>query len=585
MKTCLLFIALLSLAASAKALVPLVPSDSGISVRVGDTVYIESFAKPSCPFLYSTDGVTWAYKDSTNFHFFQNFGLVFSAYFVPKKVGLFRDTFSAKVSYYSNQQPKCKGTTWESGPLPVVYHGTSDSVIDVSVWTLDEQMRYDSLQHRYVSKGKGSLKFINNVNDITRFQISCISDSQTIIKKIFVILDTNSLTEISLSPKTRRQYVACSFASDTMPPHHFLKNTFSPFRFVFHATNSSFDSTFVLSEFLYFAKTPDPPVDSGIAVMVGDTVDGKNDFIYGPCQIDDSKDHILINYHDHTNFRFIHYSYAPGVQVLFTPQKKGLFRDTVTISISYQSNVFSCAGITWNSGPLPFVYHAISDSVIRMIPRFSYTHMRYDSLTRRYRSTEQSSFELMNNVEDSTLFSCQLLPNTNQLSKSVHVEFDSSKDSTTKLTPRVRRITANCNFTTDTMPPFLHDTLVKYKLNCIMKNSTTDSLFQWSGSTLYFDSVVHFTSSVPNQSEEVIQPKIIISSSRIIMEFELSNPSPIALSISDITGKTIAHLIDGAFYQPGQHHLEYTPPFSSGQYFLTYKTKDGTKVVPFSYLK
>ncbi|HET9137716.1 MAG TPA: hypothetical protein VFO76_13875 [Candidatus Kapabacteria bacterium] len=332
------------------------------------------------------------------------------------------------------------------------------------------------------------------------------------------------------------------------------------------------------------AMVPVAPEDSGKFVMVGESVDGLGDFIYGPCQIDPDYDNCTFTYHDHDNFRFILYHGAPGIQVLFTPKKIGLFRDTVTIHIAFHSNVFSCNGTVWETSR-PFVYHSISDSITRMIPQFSYTHMRYDSIIKRYKSLDNCSFELMNNVDDSTLFYAQLLPYSGQLSKSVLIKFDSTNDSAITLQPKIRRITTYCYLITDTMQPFLHDTLVKYKLNCGMVNRSTDSLFQWSGSTLYFDSVPRSVNIVKKKTETSALPTVLFNNSGPIIALNIEIPSYITLSISDITGRTIDHICTNKFYQPGSYTIDYTPHMPSGQYFLTYATNSGTKVVPFIYLR
>src|ERR1043165_1256817 len=113
MKTCLLVIVILSLAASVKAMVPLVPSDSGMAVKVGDTVdgvYKMPLPSPPCPInLYGRYGdyLTIINTNDTDFRYWLFSGLQFHPVLTPTTLGIHRDTVHIHVYYDYGGQFSC----------------------------------------------------------------------------------------------------------------------------------------------------------------------------------------------------------------------------------------------------------------------------------------------------------------------------------------------------------------------------------------------------------------------------------------------------------------------------------------------
>jgi hypothetical protein len=655
---------ILSLTATAKAMAPLVPADSGIAVRVGDTVAGHIDFGPPCVIRtdfgkYGIDVLTITSKNDSNFHYWCEMGQMFHATFTPTQVGVYRDTVRFRVHFgFVDYDGKRICPDWDSGPVPLVYHATSDSGVNILPTSLPTfQMRYDFKERRYVSLQRCGLRFQNNTPDTSQFIGQVALDTKVFSKHISFLIDSSHDSSKTLGPHVGQFIALSTYISDTMPPLTY--DTTVSFQMNCLVKNSSTDSIFQLKGGLFqFYR-----VDSGKAVMLGDSMLA-DAFVYPPCEHGSYQ----LQYKDSTNF----YSFVNAdnwsVATLFTPHQVGLYTDTLTI---IQNN--DCG--TWVSPPIPLTYHAIPNTKKLSVkpsplPVF---HMYYDEGTSRYFSANKCGLRLTNNSADIAEFTSSIFIYPYLFSKHILIIIDSIEDSVVSLPKNFGQYIALSSFITEPMLPLLRDTLINFTLVCAAKQPTFDTTFLLTGKfqfhfldsgkailvgdkkkvndtillptlvnqeypyTLTYHDSSNFEFDVDPGTSKIVadyKPKqvglyhdtlyvdyadpgfnerhsgpipivyhaimkqsveksynivkdlnIITKKDKLVINFESNNPSPISLSISDITGRTIDHICTNKFYQPGSYSMDYIPHMPSGQYFLSFSTKDGTKVVPFSYVR
>jgi hypothetical protein len=674
MKAYLLIILLLFLATSVKAMVPLVPADSGEAVLVGDTIdgYAHSpVSRPPCyiliPLSKYSDNFTITNKNQTDFYYWCEMGQLFHPVFTPTSVGIHRDTVRFQVTYHPGGQTSCKGTSWDSGPIPVVYHAIPDTMPYFRPrYLYSVEMHYDEIHRRYISAQKYGFQYHNNSPNGVNFINSVITDSSEFPKHISVAVDSFNNGTVVLMNNYGKLIGMTSFITDTMTPVN--KDSYVPFTFSCHIINSVLDTIYLIPGNLYFKK-----VDSGMAVVVGDTV--KAGYIVTmPCPPPNEDS---VTYH-HNNLSNFHYHFEDQtIFPTYTPKKIGLYRDTLYGEVKYPDES-ECSGEPKRFGPVNLVYHGIQGPICDIIPRKLTTlDVDYDEATHRYSRGKRYALRFRSYFDKPTTFTCRILYDANIFPHQISPSFDTLMTSAFTLPANFGQFSVPMGITTDQMGPLLNDVSLKFTLVCNIKNSKFDTtiliqggqllfhhldsgkaipigdiivendtlnlpFFIYSGDTVRFNNqdtenfgyvflhdegmvVANFTphalglfhdtlyidytdeflsrqhsgpipvvfhatpasSSVTSSMKELFPtPTIKVYDSKLSITINVQEPSLITLSISDITGRTIDRIASDKIFQPGMHEIEYTPhSMSSGQYFLSYSTKDGVKVVPFSYIR
>jgi hypothetical protein len=326
-------------------------------------------------------------------------------------------------------------------------------------------------------------------------------------------------------------------------------------------------------------------------VWVGDTV-YSSDFgqvAYNPPSCPNGKwGAFSISHHDYINFETL--NGCAGVCCLCTPKTSGVHTDEISATSTYNwGSGDSCAGKQWIIGPMHISYLAISDSFMDVFIDHPYypspnhyidESFRYDSVSRTYISRPDFTFAFVNNVDDSTQFSW--LTPIQFVGKQFHFIFDSVGEPPFRLVPLARRQYRSGHIVSDTMPPFTSRIPGQFKIFARLQNKLADTLIEINGNFI-FDTVKPL--SVHPTASELAALTVSGHGSKLTINYILDDAITISLSILDITGRTIDHICTNKFYQPGSYSMDYIPHMPSGQYFLSFSSKDGTKVVPFSYVR
>jgi hypothetical protein len=668
MKAILLFLAILLVSSAVKAYAPpLTPSDSGIAVRVGDTITIQKVSIPPCLYGTSWDKFSASNIDHINFQYAIGGSGWCNAIFSPSTVGIHRDTVRFSIAYYAKGGKPCDWMTWVSDPIPLVYHAIPDTIIKVNPSDLQTlTLLYDERDHKYHFLAKCGLRFTNYVPDITTFSLQLHIDSNKTNKDMQMQIDSFPLNRITLDKNFGQYVVMTSFISEKMDP--LPTDSIIPFKIICNITNSTLDSSVAIIGAFKFLK-----VDSGMAVVVGDTV--STDYVVAmPCPVA-SEDSVTYIHNDTTNFNY-RFNYRIIVPTL-NPKRIGLFRDTLHGAVRYPDST-ECSGEPKRFGPVYLVYHGVEGTIYDIIPRILTTlDVDYDEATHRYSRGKRYALRFRSYFDKPTTFTCRILYDANIFPHQISPSFDSLMTSAFTLPANFGQFSVPMGITTDQMGPLLNDVSLKFTLVCNIKNSKFDTtiliqggqllfhhldsgkaipigdiivendtlnlpFFIYSGDTVRFNNqdtenfgyvflhdegmvVANFTphalglfhdtlyidytdeflsrqhsgpipvvfhaipasSSVTSSMKELFPtPTIKVYDSKLSITINVQEPSLITLSISDITGRTIDRIASDKIFQPGMHEIEYTPhSMSSGQYFLSYSTKDGVKVVPFSYIR
>ncbi|HET9137715.1 MAG TPA: T9SS type A sorting domain-containing protein [Candidatus Kapabacteria bacterium] len=278
---------------------------------------------------------------------------------------------------------------------------------------------------------------------------------------------------------------------------------------------------------------------------------------------------------------------------LCTPQTSGVHSNVITATSTYNwGSRDSCAGKQWNIGPIHVSYLAITDSFMDVFVEhpspyqehapghYMEDNFRYDSISRTYRSKHNFTFVFVNNVDDSTTFSFPTL--VEFAAKQFHFIFDTVGEPPFLLSPLVRRRYRSGHIVSDTMPPFTSRIPGQFKTFARLQNKLADTLIEINGNFI-FDTVKPL-SVHPTASERTVLT-VSPHASKLTFNYILDEATIVSLLILDITGRIIDRICTNKFYQPGPYSVDYIPHMPSGQYFLSLSTKDGTKVVSFSYVR
>jgi hypothetical protein len=676
MKACLLIILLLFLATSVKAMAPLVPADSGIAVRVGDTVnyFGFDFNNPPCPanVEFALDQFSFINSDKTNFSYYLQSGQMFYAIFTPQTTGVHYDTVKFHIWYYSARSPRdCMGDWYSSTSYPTVYHAIPDSTADMQPRNLTTfQMKYNDTLHRYESTVQWGFRLKNRLTEATSFTLHV--NGSLFSKSFSVIVDSINSNAITLS-KNFGQYVAPSlFVSDKMNP--VTRDTSIKCTISCRIKNTSLDTTILTDEgILNFREIR---LDSGATlktVMVGDTL-AVTDFALYPTPVSTLTDSITVTNSDNTNFHFL-IDTLGYVFLQYTPHYIGLIHDTLSFQIIYGPGSNS-TGQTAGFGPNLFVCNAIAPPKLEINTLAQDTfHFYYDDTRNTYYCSSQYGLILRNNSSEQASFSFRTFIDPALFSNNILTLVNPSLDSIITLPSKPEKFWTYAIFKSESMLPLVTDSVVPYRLIANIKSLSLDTtiltpsrfvIFHFLDSgmeipisdtkkvndtitvptdivkferalryhdsthfhffpdprsmriladytpqkvgiyrdTLYVDGynidgyelhsgpipiVYHAVAgtnrvSIKNELASTA-PTISIYDSKVSINFTVSNPSDLTLSILDITGRTIDHICTNKFYQPGSYSMDYIPHMPSGQYFLSFSSKDGTKVVPFSYVR